>query len=118
MLVAIFFVNPLALFGSATNLNFPSHSPGSVRTLSTYEQIGGEDGAVVMSSAMYWGLWVFRLVVAALCFGWATLKSVPNRSGSLQTVNFWRLRKQADNDVQIVSLLVTLLACIVYVCSP
>ena len=74
-----------------------------MRTLNAYEQIGGEDGALVMSSAVYWGLWAFRLVVAALCFGWATLKSVPNLSDSQEAVSFWRLRKQADSDMQTVS---------------
>lgn len=103
MLVAVFFVNPLTLFGVTPSLHFPGHSAGSMRTLNAYEQIGGEDGAVVMSSAVYWGLWIFRLMVAALCFGWATLKSVPNLSDSQEAVSFWRLRKQADSDLQTVS---------------
>ena len=98
MLVAIFFVNPLALMSGSSTLQFSSHSVGSARTLNSYSE-DMED-----SWAVYGALWAFRLAMAVLCFGWATLKCVPNLSGgSQEAASYWRLRKQADKDMQNVS---------------
>ena len=107
MLVAIFFVNPLALLSGSSSLQFSSHSVGGARTLSSYQE------EVEDSWAVYGALWAFRLAMAVLCFGWATLKCVPNLSGSSQeAVSYWRLRKQADKDMQNVSN--GLAACFIY----
>ena len=57
-----------------------------------------------MSTVMWVGVWFLRLFVAALCFGWMTLKSMPKvMANSSESVQFWRLRKQAEKDLQKVS---------------
>lgn len=101
-LLAVFFINPLTFYGPGAVLPGPvtGHHSGSARSLSGFEVVGGADMSPV--GAVIWaGMWLLRLLVAALCFGWMTLKSMPRvMANSSNSVHFWRLRKQAEKDLQ------------------
>ena len=123
MLVAVLFVNPLTISGPGSSFRMMSHSTGSSRTLNTYGtnfETDIEEGNFSVDSFVYAGVWMLRILVAALCFGWMTLKSIPKvMANSQDAVNFWRFRKQAEEDLQKVRLLshtVTLLYSICLVC--
>ena len=104
MLAAIFFVNPLSLSGSVPVLHSMSYSPGKVRTLSAFD--GAFDEAVDDGWGSYYfistvGVLTLRIIVACLCFGWITLKSTSKLMAKSQgSIHFWRLRKQAEKDLQ------------------
>lgn len=108
MLVAVFFVNPLALYGqgSPNALHAVPHSVGSVRTINAYEA-DYEDVEVRRSSVdvmVYVGVWMLRVLFAALCFGWMTLKAMPRVvANSQDSVQFWRFKKQAEKDIEEVT---------------
>lgn len=50
---------------------------------------------------MFVGFWALRVFVAALCFGWITLRSMPRvMANSQESLHYWRLRKQAEKDIE------------------
>ena len=102
LLVAAFFVNPLSLSGRSGRVG--DHA-GGMRTLSVADspnEIAGEDHMI--NSVIYGLFWVLRIVLAAGCFGWMTLWSMPKITpNSSDAVRFWRFRKQAENDLRKVS---------------
>ena len=101
-LLAVFFINPLNLYGAGPVLPMMDHQLGSVRTLSSMDV---EEGTGSTGYLMLMGVWLLRLSVAVLCFGWMILKSMPRiMANSPDSVQFWRLRKQAEKDVQKVSV--------------
>ncbi len=81
---------------------------GGARTLSGFEAEsdtmetavrGGYGSSFDM--LMFLGFWMLRIFVAALCFGWMTLKSMPRiMANSPESLTFWRLRKQAEKDIE------------------
>lgn len=100
--LAVFFINPLAFYGPSAVLPIAGQHSGSARSLSGFEMVEGSTSPI--SALMWVGVWVLRLFVAALCFGWMTLKSMPKvMANSSDSVQFWRLRKQAEKDLQKVS---------------
>ena len=118
-LVAIFFVNPLSFMGAS--LGVPQSSAaggGSMRTLNTLDSPFTTENASSTDTALYVGLWVFRILIASVCFGWMSLKSMPKVvANSNDAVRFWRFRKQAENDLLKVKCTVVL-PCIVLVYLP
>lgn len=109
MLVAIFFVNPFTLsgYGGRNTLRTVPHSTGSVRTINAYEadydMLDAKESPV--DAMMYIGFWMLRVLVAAVCFGWMTLKAMPRVvANSQDSVQFWRFRKQAEKDLEEVRL--------------
>ena len=118
MLVAVFFINPFALSGqsSPSALRVVPHSAGSVRTINAYE-MDYDDVEVRRSSVdvmVYVGVWMLRVVFAALCFGYMTLKAMPRIiANSQDSVQFWRFKKQAEKDIKDVmtGMLVNVTSC-------
>ena len=105
-LVAIFFVNPLSFVSTLGGRGGPlgvHPSSGSMRTLNTLDSPGVVvDGDFYNSTdmAVYACFWVLRILIAAVCFGWMTLKSMPKIvANSNDAVRYWRFRKQAENDL-------------------
>ena len=80
-----------------------------MRTLSTMDSPGMvvDNGTFSsMDMAIYVGFWVLRILMAAICFGWMTLKSMPKLvANSNDAVRFWRFRKQAENDLMKVRVI-------------
>ena len=106
MLVAIFFINPLSFTPSVRQTS----KHGGMRALNSLEldddNVGGDQ---MMDMVIYFGFWALRIFIAAVCFGWMTLKSMPKVvANSQDAVRFWRYRKQAENELQKVSVTVTL----------
>ena len=102
MLVAVFFVNPLALsgYGDPSSLHVAPHSTGHARSLNTYEDMGVVRPSSAYSVA-YLGVWMLRMLVAVMCFGWMTLRAMPRViANSNESVQFWRFRKQAEKDIE------------------
>lgn len=102
MLVAVLFVNPLALSGPGLVAERTSVHTASRMVLGdpTSEDLARE-GSTTLGVVVYIGFWALRLLVAALCFGWITLKSMPRiMANSQDSVHFWRLRKQAEKDLE------------------
>ena len=105
MLLAVFFVNPLTLSGNGRSnaLHSVPHSAGSVRTINAYET-DYDDVEIRRSSAdvmVYVGVWVLRVVVTVLCFGWMSLKAIPRIiANSQDSIQFWRSKKQAEEDIE------------------
>ena len=106
LLVAVFFVNPLYFTGHHPNL-IGGHT-GSMRTLSSIDnpainQIADESYEM---GTLVWGmLWLVRVLVAAVCFGWVTLRSLTAFGPSApEGVKFWRFWKQAQQDLQKVRM--------------
>ena len=105
-LVALFFINPLALSrqGRVLHVIGDAHSGG--RSLSGIE--AGDDRELSwwgvggsINLLMFLGFWTLRIFVAALCFGWMTLKSMPRIMANTQeSLHYWRLRKQAEKDLE------------------
>ncbi len=92
LLLAVFTLNPSSLM-----MNGPRQAHHS-RSLSSL------DTAMESDWALLWGLWLLRAALVLLAFGWLTLKATPSHvSGSKQAVAYWRLRKQAERDMQNVS---------------
>lgn len=109
-LVAIFFVNPLTFIpgvgrGGAGGPLGAHSAGGSMRTLNTMDSpsmvVAADNGYFgSMDMALYVGFWILRILMAAVCFGWMTLKSMPKVfANSNDAVRFWRFRKQAENDL-------------------
>ena len=66
-----------------------------------------------MDMAIYFGFWALRILMAAICFGWMTLKSMPKIvANSNDAVRFWRFRKQAESDLSKVGYTIVCLICI------
>ncbi len=92
LLLAVFTVNPSSLM-----MNGPS-KPHHGRSLNSL------DTALDSDWTIFWGLWLLRAALMLLAFGWLTLSATPSHvSGSKQVVSYWRLRKQAERDMQNVS---------------
>ena len=102
-LVAIFFINPLSFVspGIGGPLSSGPHAAGgSMRTLHTLDSPTIDVKYTAMDTALYFGFWALRILIAAICFGWMTLKSMPKIiANSNDAVRFWRFRKQAENDL-------------------
>ena len=101
-LVAIFFINPLSFMspGIGGPLSSGPHAAGSMRTLHTLDSPTIDVKYTAMDTALYFGFWALRILIAAICFGWMTLKSMPKIvANSNDAVRFWRFRKQAENDL-------------------
>ena len=76
------------------------HAAGSMRTLHTLDSPTIDVKYTAMDTALYFGFWALRILIAAICFGWMTLKSMPKIvANSNDAVRFWRFRKQAENDL-------------------
>ena len=122
-LVAIFFVNPLTFVSTAGRggpLGAHHSAGGSMRTLNTLDSpVMVDDGYYhSMDMAIYVGFWILRILVAAVCFGWMTLKSMPKIvANSNDAVKFWRFRKQAENDLMKVRLCYTCTCTCTCTCS-
>ena len=102
MLVAVFFVNPLALssMGGAGSLRVGPHSTGYTRTLNAYDNMEVFKPSALYSVA-YLALWALRILVSLLCFGWMTLKAVPRVvANSSESVQYWRYRNQAERNIE------------------
>ena len=99
LLFAVCFFNPLSYTGSRFHSGGMSHD-GNMRTLNAYGMGESERWDASMTFA-YLMVWLIRFLVAGLCFGWLTLKSLPRVfADSSGAVRFWRARKQAEIDVQ------------------
>ena len=72
-----------------------------MRTLNTMDTTGMVSSDYSsMDMALYVSFWALRILIAAVCFGWMTLKSMPKIfANSHDAVRFWRFRKQAENDL-------------------
>lgn len=108
MLVAVFFVNPLAFVGGpAGGIHHVTPHIGAARTIlgSPDEPAAAALTSPSLDTLMYVGFLALRVLVACLCFGWMTLKSVPRiMANSQDSVHFWRLRKQAEKDLEQVRI--------------
>ncbi len=105
MLTAVFFINPFSDAGpGGPVVRMMASSPGSVRTLNSFEgnfEPNFTEARSSVDTMIYFGFWIFRIFVAALCFGWITLKSMPRvMTNSRDSVQYWRFRKQAEMDIQ------------------
>lgn len=101
--MAVFFVNPFSLSGpgSVARMMGGQHTGGAGRSLSAIEMDTAGESNHSMNTLAFVGVWALRVLVAALCFGWMTLKSIPKvMANSQDSVQFWRLRKQAEKDVE------------------
>lgn len=100
LLVAVFFVNPLYFTGHNPNI-IGGHTLGGMRTLSSVDSSMVESSEGFMVGVFSWALvWLARLVVAAVCFGWIHIRSVASFDGtSPEGVKFWRFWKQAQQDL-------------------
>ena len=107
MLVAVLFVNPLTFSGPAMfqgKMAASEHSGG--RTILNVETADPQNYST-FDTVLYFGFLLLRILVAGLCFGWITLKSMPRvMANSQDSVHFWRLRKQAEKDLEQVGSLV------------
>lgn len=106
LLVAVFFINPLSFTGQHL-VRSSSHVAAATRTLSASEEMMDqmEGGDHVTANIVYYLFWVLRVLIAAGCFGYLTLKSMPRiTANSSDAVRFWRFRKQAENDLQKVNI--------------
>ena len=106
LLVAVFFINPLSFTGQHF-VRSSDHFAGGMRSLSTSEGMMDpmEGGDHMTASILYYLFWVLRVLIAAGCFGYLTLKSMPRvTANSTDAVRFWRFQKQAENDLQKVSI--------------
>lgn len=109
LLVAVFFINPLYFTGHHPNI-IGGHTPGGMRTLSSVAAPDAlqEEGDVVLQEegdvvgVFWWGVvWLVRLLVAAVCFGWIHVHSIGTSDhSSHEGVKFWRFWKQAQQDLQ------------------
>ena len=73
---------------------------GSMRTLNTLDSPIPDVKYTSMDMAIYFGFWALRIFIAAICFGWMTLKSMPKIvANSNDAVRFWRFKKQAESDL-------------------
>jgi len=99
-LVAIFFVNPLSFMSPGAGVGAPhAVGGGTGRTLNTLDS-PIDVKYTTMDTALYFGFWALRILIAAICFGWMTLKSMPKIvANSNDAVRFWRFKKQAENDL-------------------
>lgn len=107
MLAAVFFINPLSLFGThGPALQGMVHSVSSVRTLQSSSDLGVDSvQQQPVNTLVYIGFWLLRILAGTLCFGWMTLKSMPKvMANSQDSVQFWRFKKQAEKDLQKVCL--------------
>ena len=93
LLVLCFFFDPFALSGGQEGVVGVGH--GSQRTLNWLDDAG--EGAVTVE---WVGMWVFRLLVASVCFGCVWVYSLPKHDPSYHGVRFWRLRKQAEQEIK------------------
>jgi len=109
LLVAVFFINPLSFTGQHL-VRSSGHVAAATRTLSASEEMMDltnqmEGGDLVTANIIYYLFWVLRVLIAAGCFGYLTLKSMPRiTANSSDAVRFWRFRKQAENDLQKVNI--------------
>lgn len=97
MLVICFFIDPFSMTGSQGSDMGTTHS--SQRTLNW---MGGaeEDGVFTLE----WFLtWIFRFLVAGICYGIVWIFSLPKHNPDWEGVRFWRLRKQAEQEIKNVS---------------
>lgn len=100
LLVAVFFVNPLYFTGHHPNI-IGGHTPGGMRTLNSVNNPSVLDEGD-MVGVFWWGVvWLVRLLVAAVCFGWIHVHSIAGfDQSSPEGVRFWRFWKQAQQDLQ------------------
>ena len=93
ILVICFFADPFSLSGGQLGVAPGIHA--SQRTLSSL------DADVVGVVTVGWVLmWAFRCMVAGVCFGLVWLYSIPRHNPNWEGVRFWRLRKQAEQDIK------------------
>ena len=105
LLVAVFFINPLSFTGQHM-VQHGAQVHAGMRSLSASEEglVVSTEGGDMTGNILYYLFWVLRVVIAAGCFGYLTLKSMPRvKINSSDAVRFWRFRKQAENDLQKVS---------------
>lgn len=103
LLVAVFFVNPLYFTGHHSNI-IGGHTPGGMRTLSSVDPLPPEE---YVTGVFWWSVvWMVRVLVAVVCFGWVHSQSVAQfGSSSTEGVKFWRFWKQAQQDLHKVYIL-------------
>lgn len=97
LMMSVFFINPMTFTGRA-----PTYPHQGGRTLSAIDlDSPAYEEEYAMGSFLYFLFWGLRILIAAGCFGWVTLRSMPKvRANSQDAVRFWRFRKQAENDLQ------------------
>ena len=96
MMVVCFLVNPFSLSSSS----HVAGVHGSQRTLSWFDEGSAELSWLDIATAT--GVWGLRLFAAAVCFGVVWYYSLP-RLNEQEKVKYWRLRKQAEQDIKKVS---------------
>ena len=95
MLVVCFFADPFSLSGGQLS-GVPSSSvQGSQRTLNSLEV--EVEGVVTLGWVL---MWTLRWLLAGACFGVVWLYSIPKHNPNWEGVRFWRLRKQAEQDIK------------------
>ena len=100
LLVAVFFINPLSFTGQHM-VQHGAQVPGGMRSLASEDGMVLTEGGDMTGKILYYLFWVLRVIIAAGCFGYLTLKSMPRvKINSSDAVRFWRFRKQAENDLQ------------------
>ena len=83
----------------------PTHaralSGGGMRSLSGMEEVEAgapSDGGRLLLTALFWAL---RLLIAAVCFGWMTFKSLPGIQANPDAGNnYWKFQVQAKKDLE------------------
>ena len=105
MMVVCFFVDPFSLTGGVTGT--PDISHGSHRTLNWLDTSSVE-GVVTLGWVV---MWIFRCLIAGMCFGVTWVYSLPKRKSEWEGTRFWRLRKQAEQDIKNVSLTFKVKSC-------
>ncbi len=90
-----FFADPFSLSGGQIGGMASSISHGSQRTLNSLDS--DVEGVVTMGWMM---MWLFRCIVASVCFGIVWIYSIPRHNPEWEGVRFWRLRKQAEQDIK------------------
>lgn len=95
MLVICFFADPFSLSGGQL-AGVPSSSVhGSQRTLNSLDV--EVEGVVTLGWVL---MWTLRWLLAGVCFGVVWLYSIPKHNPNWEGVRFWRLRKQAEQDIK------------------
>ena len=101
MMVVCFLVDP---FSSSSSVMASVH--GSQRTLNWFGVEGPELTTTWWDMAALMCMWGARVVVAAVCFGVIWAWSLPG-TNEQDRVKYWRLRKQAEQDIKKVCTMFT-----------
>ena len=95
IMVICFFADPFSLSGGQLGIASSDVVHGSQRTLSSLDS--NVEAVITMGWVM---MWAFRCLVASVCFGIVWLYSIPKYNPEWEGVRFWRLKKQAEQDIK------------------